>query len=84
MQKVTIYSTQTCSYCKMAKQFFKDNKIEYTNFDVGEDEKASEEMVKKTEQMSVPVIIIEKDGKEVAADHSRMWVAQDQIVQGAV
>ena len=64
MQKVKIYSTETCPYCKMAKEFFKGNGIEYTNHDVGNDIKASEEMVEKSGQMGVPVIIIEKDGKE--------------------
>lgn len=64
MTKVKIYSTPTCPYCVMAKEFFEENKIEYSDINVAEDRKAAEEMVKKTDQMSVPVIIIDKDGKE--------------------
>lgn len=64
MTKVKIYSTPTCPYCEMAKEFFKENNIEYENIDVSKDKKAAEEMVEKTDQMSVPVIIIEKGGKE--------------------
>ena len=64
MTKVKIYSTPTCPYCVMAKEFFKENKIEYTDINVAKDKKAAEEMVEKTDQMSVPVIIVEKDGKE--------------------
>ena len=58
-KKVAIYSTPWCVYCKMAKKYFADNKIEYTEHDVAEDIKARDEMVKKTGQMGVPVIDID-------------------------
>lgn len=45
----------------MAKDFLTENKVEFTNIDVSSDEKAAEEMVKKSGQMGVPVIDI--DGK---------------------
>ena len=59
MKNVIIYSTPTCVYCKMAKEFFKKNNIQYTDFNVAEDPKAREEMVKKSGQLGVPVIDIE-------------------------
>ena len=59
MKKVIIYSTPTCPYCVMAKDFFKENNIEFTDLNVAEDEKAREEMIKKTKQMGVPVIDID-------------------------
>lgn len=49
-------------YCKMAKDFFRDNKVEYTEKDVYMDEAARNEMVKMTGQSGVPVI---KIGEEV-------------------
>jgi glutaredoxin 3 len=61
MAKVTIYSTPTCVYCKMAKEFFTDNNIGYDEKDVAVDMKAREEMVHKSSQLGVPVIDI--DGK---------------------
>ena len=64
MVKVKVYSTTTCPYCNMAKDFMKTNKIEYTDIDVSADQKAAEEMVKLTGQMGVPVIEIDKDGKK--------------------
>lgn len=59
---VTIYSTQTCHYCHLAKQFFDENGVQYTNIDVGADREKAREMVEKTGQMGVPVIEI---GNEV-------------------
>jgi len=48
----------------MTKDFFKENKIEFTDVNVAEDHIAAKEMVEKTGQMGVPVTIIEKDGHE--------------------
>ena len=56
MSQVIIYSTPTCVYCKMAKEFFKKNNIEYREHNVAEDERAREEMIKKSHQLGVPVI----------------------------
>lgn len=58
-KKVVIYSTPTCAYCMMAKEFFKKNNIEYTEHNVAEDDKAREEMIQKSHQMGVPVIDID-------------------------
>ena len=64
MTHVLIYSTPSCGYCKMAKEFFKENNIEYEEKDVADNEIAAQEMIDKSKQMGVPVIFIEKDGKE--------------------
>lgn len=58
MQKVKIYTTPTCVYCKMAKEFFKKNNVEYEELDVAKDVSARGEMVQKSGQMGVPVIDI--------------------------
>ncbi|GBE20580.1 MAG TPA: NrdH-redoxin [Candidatus Pacearchaeota archaeon] len=58
---VTIYSTPTCPHCIVAKEFFKEKGIKYKDIDVSKDEKAAEEMVRKSGQRGVPVIDI--DGK---------------------
>ncbi|MCE9517794.1 NrdH-redoxin [Candidatus Nomurabacteria bacterium] len=59
MKKVTIYSTQTCHFCHMAKDFFKEKNIAFEDFDVGVDTVKRQEMVQKSGQMGVPVIIID-------------------------
>jgi glutaredoxin 3 len=56
--EVTIYSTPACTFCNMAKDFFKANDVEYTEYNVAEDEKKREEMVERSGQMGVPVIFI--------------------------
>ncbi len=61
MKKVIIYSTPTCHFCTLAKEFFKEKGIEYTEYDVLADLDKRQEMVDKSGQMGVPVISI--DGK---------------------
>ena len=58
MTKVKIYSTPSCTYCKQAKAFFKEEGIEFEDVDVSKDQAAAKEMVEKSGQMGVPVIII--------------------------
>ncbi len=59
--KITVYSTQTCPYCVMAKNYFKNKGIEYKDIDVSIDENAAKEMVTKSGQMGVPVIDIDEN-----------------------
>ena len=56
MKDVTIYSTETCHYCVLAKDFFHDNSIEFKEYNVGIDIAKRREMVEKSGQMGVPVI----------------------------
>ena len=57
--KVEIYSTPTCPYCHKAKEYFKTNKIEYTDYNVAEDQAKAKEMMDKSGQMGVPVIVVD-------------------------
>lgn len=56
MNKVKIYTTPSCVYCKMAKEFFQKNNIEYEEKNVMTDLTARDEMIQKSGQMGVPVI----------------------------
>ena len=58
MSNVTIYSTPTCGFCHMAKEYFKSKDITYDEFDVTMDHEKAQEMVNKSGQMGVPVIEI--------------------------
>ena len=58
MQNVIIYSTPSCHFCHMAKDFFKEKNIPFTDYDVAADTEKRQEMVQKSGQMGVPVIQI--------------------------
>ena len=64
MTEIKIYSTPSCPYCNMAKEFFIKNDIKFTNIDVSTDAKKAQEMIDKSGQMGVPVIVVKKDDKE--------------------
>lgn len=64
MAEITIYSTPTCGFCTLAKDFLKEKGVEFKEIDVSVDQEEAQKMVEKTGQMGVPVIIINKDGKE--------------------
>ncbi len=58
---ITIYSTPTCHFCQMAKEFFAEKHIEYTAYDVASDAAKRQEMIKLTGQLGVPVIVVGGD-----------------------
>ena len=60
MAKVTIYTTPSCVYCKMAKSFFQENHVTYEEKNVATDAVARNEMIEKSGQMGVPVIVVDE------------------------
>lgn len=56
--KVTIYTTPTCPFCRMAKDFLNENKVDYVEINVAGDRRAVMKMVEKSGQMGVPVLDI--------------------------
>ncbi len=59
MPNIKVYSTSTCPYCTMAKEFLKKNNIQFQSIDVGINRQAGQEMVDKSGQMGVPVLDID-------------------------
>lgn len=55
---VVIYSTPSCHYCTAAKSFFQEHGVDYTEHNVASDTAKRKEMVERTGQMGVPVIVI--------------------------
>jgi glutaredoxin 3 len=53
---VVIYTTPSCGYCRVAKDWFKSRGIPFSEYDVAADKRRAEEMVHKSGQMGVPVI----------------------------
>ena len=71
MKNVTIYTTPTCGYCKMAKEFFTVNNVPYTEYNVGTDIEKRKEMIEKSGQMGVPVIFVDEN-MTIGFDKSRL------------
>lgn len=60
-KSVTIYSTPTCHFCQLTKEFFAANGVTYTEHNVAADLEKRQEMIQKSGQMGVPVIIIDEE-----------------------
>lgn len=67
----TIYTTPTCHFCQMTKEFFTENGVTYTEHDVSADLEKRQEMVDMTNQMGVPVIVI-NDEVTIGFDKKRL------------
>lgn len=61
MKPITIYSTPSCHFCHMAKEYLTGKNIAYTDINVAEDAEKRQEMIQLSGQMGVPVIRIEND-----------------------
>lgn len=59
MSQVTVYSTKTCHFCHLAKDFFTEHNVAFTEHDVALDLEKRKEMLDLTGQMGVPVITID-------------------------
>jgi len=57
-----MYSTPTCGYCNLAKDFFDEKGVKVDVFDVSVDDEKRQELIDKSGQMGVPVIEI---GEEI-------------------
>jgi len=76
MRNVTIYSTPTCHFYRVAKEFFKENNIEFTDHNVSTDAEKRAEMVQKSGQMGVQVIFI--DDPSNPSEQAEMIVGFDE------
>lgn len=74
MQKeVAIYTTPTCHFCHMAKDFFKEKGISYSEYNVASDEARRNELLEITGKLAVPVI---KVGDDYMVGFNRPAVAE--------
>ena len=60
-KNVVIYTTPTWPYCHRAKEYLSQKGIPFTEYDVAADREKAKEMIQKSQQMGVPVIIIGAD-----------------------
>jgi glutaredoxin 3 len=68
---VKVYSSPTCGYCTMARQYLAGKGIRFTEYDISVDRAAAAEVSRLTGQMAVPVIVV--DGEVVVGfDRARL------------
>ena len=56
--KVIIFTSPTCGFCNAAKRYFRERRIKFRDIDVTRDQRAAKDMVRRTGQSGVPVILI--------------------------
>jgi glutaredoxin len=62
--KVFVYALSTCAWCKLTKQFLRENEIEYEYIDVDlcseeDKEKIKKDILERGGSLSYPVIIVD-------------------------
>ncbi|GIW69124.1 glutaredoxin family protein [Candidatus Parcubacteria bacterium] len=76
MASVVIYTSPTCHFCHMAKEFFAEHNVEYEERDVASNPEFAREVVERSGQMGVPVVFVTKNGGEeemvVGFDEARL------------
>ena len=60
-KQVVIYSLPTCPNCKRAKEYLSQKGISYIDYDVAQDKERTQEMMQKSGQLGVPVILVNDD-----------------------
>jgi glutaredoxin 3 len=56
--KVIMFTTPTCTYCRKAKQYFRQKQVPFRDVDVSKDQAAARDMVRRSGQQGVPQILI--------------------------
>lgn len=59
MSRVKVYTTPSCPYCHMLKEYLRANKVDFEDIDVSSDYEAAMEMIEKSGQRGVPVADID-------------------------
>ncbi len=60
-KKVVVYTTPTCPWCKRTKAYLSQKGIVFTEYNVAVDRGKAREMIQKSKQMAVPVVIIDDE-----------------------
>ncbi len=67
--RVIVFSTPTCPWCTRAKTYLRSRGVAFRDVDVSRDAAAARDLVRRTGQMSVPVIEI--DGRPIVGFDQR-------------
>jgi glutaredoxin-like YruB-family protein len=56
--RVILFTTPSCSYCRTAKQYLRQQQVPFKDVDVSRDAAAARDMVRRSGQQGVPVLDI--------------------------
>lgn len=56
---VTLYTTPSCGYCRVAKDWLRKRGVSFTEHNVAADPRKAEEMMRRSGQSGVPVIDVD-------------------------
>jgi glutaredoxin 3 len=74
--RVLVYATSACLYCKLIIEWLNSHNIQFIKIFVDRSDQAALEMIHKTNQMGVPVIIVEYPDRKseimIGFDQSRL------------
>lgn len=56
--RVILFTTPSCTYCRLAKQYLRQRGVRFKDVDVSRDAAAARDMVRRSGQQGVPVIDI--------------------------
>jgi glutaredoxin-like YruB-family protein len=77
--KIRLFSTPICPYCVTLKRFLDEKEIKYEEINVLEDTEAQDEMISKTDQVTVPVLDI--DGEYIVGFDRKRIVEKLGIIE---
>jgi glutaredoxin-like YruB-family protein len=75
MKNVTVYTSDTCGYCHMVKEYLKNKNIPYVEKNISNDMNARKELISQG-YMGVPVILV-GDETVIGFDKAKL----DQLLQ---
>ncbi|MEK9146910.1 MAG: glutaredoxin domain-containing protein [Patescibacteria group bacterium] len=61
MSKITLYTTRTCPFCKIQKDYFQEKNVQYLEILVDENPEEAQKMIEISGQMGVPFTVIDRD-----------------------
>lgn len=56
--RIIVFSSPACGWCRKVKSYLKEKGFRYRDVDISKDPKAAQDVVRKTGQTGVPVILI--------------------------
>ncbi len=56
--RVVVFSTPSCPWCTRVKSYLRQKGVTFKDVDVSRDRRAAEDMVRRTGQQGVPVVLI--------------------------